>query len=122
MTPANEKPGKKKLVSMGGGSLVQSLALCLVGLSLADLLMTYLLLRAGSEFYEANPVALWFFSRWNILGMTLFKFALVCMVIALSEVIERNRPGWGRILLLAGCGVTAFVVARGLRLYVGLEN
>lgn len=122
MAPANDKPGKKKLANMGGVSVVQYLALCLVGLSLADLLMTYLLLRAGSEFYEANPVALWFFSRWNILGMTLFKFAMVCVVIALGEVIERNRPGWGRILLVAACAATAFVVARGLRLYVGLEN
>jgi len=91
-------------------------------LSFADLLTTYLLLRTGSQFYEANPVALWFFRRWNILGMTLFKFSLVGLVIALSEVIERSRPGWGRILLLAACGATGYVVVRGLRLYVGFEN
>lgn len=101
-------------------SHVQPLALCLVGLGLADLLMTYFLLRISPHFYEWNPVAQWFFQRWNILGMTLYKFALVGTVIALSEVIERGRPGWGRLVLLGGCGATTFVIARGLRLYLDM--
>jgi curved DNA-binding protein CbpA len=112
----------KKSVNIRGASVVQGLALGLVGLSFADLLTTYLLLRTGSQFYEANPVALWFFHRWNILGMTLFKFTLVGLVIALGEVIERSRPGWGRLLLLAACGATGYAVVRGLRLYVGFDS
>jgi curved DNA-binding protein CbpA len=103
-------------------SHVQPFAGWFVAISLADVLMTYVLLRAGPHFYESNPVAQWFFHRWNILGMTLFKFALVGGVVALSEVIERKRPGWGRLVLLAGCGVTGFALARGLRLYVGLDD
>jgi hypothetical protein len=117
-----KKPRKKKPVNIRGASVVQSLAVGLVGLSFADLLTTYLLLRTGSQFYEANPVALWFFQRWNILGMTLFKFTLVGLVIALGEVIERSRPGWGRLLLLAACGATGYAVVRGLRLYVGFDS
>ncbi len=119
---SNDRRRKQKMVHLRGASVVQTLALCLVGLSFADLLTTYLLLRTGSQFYEANPVALWFFQRWNILGMTLFKFTLVGLVIALGEVIERNRPGWGRLLLLAACGATGYVVVRGLRLYVGFDS
>ena len=54
--------------------------------------------------------------------MTLFKFAIVGLVIALGEVIERNRPGWGRFVLLGGCGFTAIAIARGLRLYLDMES
>jgi curved DNA-binding protein CbpA len=119
---ANDRLRKKKIIDLRGDSVVQSLAVCLVGMSFADLLMTYLLLRSGSQFYEANPIALWFFQRWNILGMTLFKFVLVGLVIALAEVIERNRQRWGRLLLIAACGVTGYAVVRGLRLYAGFDD
>jgi hypothetical protein len=100
-------------------SQLQGLSLCLVALSAADLFVTFSLLRTSHVFYESNPVAQWFFARWNMAGMTLFKFAVVGFVIALGEIIERRRPGWGRFVLLVGCAAAAAVVWHGLRLYLG---
>jgi hypothetical protein len=91
----------------------------LIALSAADLLVTYALLRRGPSFYESNPVAHWFFSRWNIAGMTGFKFSVMGLVIIIGEVVERHRPGWGRALLAASCLATAAVVWYGLRLLFG---
>jgi hypothetical protein len=91
----------------------------LIVLSAADLLVTYALLRRGPSFYESNPVAQWFFSRWNIAGMTGFKFSVMGLVIIIGEVVERHRPGWGRSLLAASCLATAVVVWYGLRLLFG---
>ena len=72
--------------------------------------MTYALLRQGHvRFYETNPVALWFFRRWNIAGMTAFKFLLVGLIAALCELVERRRPGLGRRVLRLGCLTTTSV-------------
>jgi hypothetical protein len=82
--------------------------------------MTYALLRAGRGVYEANPVARWFFARWNMAGMVGFKFAIIAGVIALAELIERRRPGRGKFVLAVGCLGAIYAVAVGLRLYLGL--
>lgn len=100
-------------------SRLQGLSVALLALSATDLFVTFSLLRTGPHFYESNPVALWVFSRWNMAGMTIFKFGAVAVAIALGEVIERHRPGWGKAVLLIGCVATAAVVWQGLRLYMG---
>ena len=99
-------------------SRVSGVGTCLVLLSAADLFMTFTLLRTSPRFVEANPVALWFYSRWNIVGMVFFKFSLIAGVIVISEIIERHRPGWGRVVLLIGCVGAAFAFIHGLRLYM----
>lgn len=91
----------------------------LIALSAADLLVTHALLTRSPSFYESNPVAQWFFARWNIAGMTGFKFGVMGLVIVIGEVVERHRPGWGRGLLAASCLATAAVVWYGLRLLFG---
>ncbi len=88
-------------------------------LSLADLMVTYHLLRSGPGFYESNPIARLVFVRWNIAGMAIFKFALVAFVVTVGEVVERKRPGLGRFVILTGCAASALVVAHGLRLAFG---
>lgn len=100
---------------------LQGLSLVLLALSATDLFVTYLLLRTSPHFYESNPVALWVFRRWNIAGMTFFKFGAIATAIAIGEVVERRRPGWGKAVLLIGCAATAAVVWHGLRLYLGFE-
>ena len=91
----------------------------LVLLSVLDLLMTYALLRqVGVRYYESNPVAHWFFRRWNIAGMTLFKFAVIGAVIVLCEVVERRRPGLGRGVLCVGSLAAAGVVAYSVYLFL----
>ncbi len=100
-------------------SFLEQEILLLVALSAADLLVTYALLRQGPSFYEANPFAQWVFQRWNIAGMTLFKFGVIGGVIVIGEVAERRRPGLGRALMAVSCVATAAVVAYGLRLLLG---
>ena len=105
-------------------SRLRTEAVVLVLFSLGDLLMTYLLLWQGGNFYEANPVADFFYSRWNIAGMTMFKFGLVGFILVLSEVIERHRPGLGRAIMILGCVTALAVTVHGLRLlmaHVGWE-
>jgi hypothetical protein len=111
------KPRRKKppLHPFDGRSLLPAESVLFVALSAADLFMTYRLLWQG-QFFEANPVAHWFFVRWNIAGMTAFKFALVAFIIVLSETIERHRPRVGRAILLLGCIGAAAVTVHGLRL------
>jgi hypothetical protein len=115
----SETPGVLFRAIAVEASRLQGLSLCLVALSAADLFVTFSLLRTSHAYYEANPVALWFFARWNMAGMTVFKFAAIAFVIVLGEVIERRRPGWGRFVLLVGCVAAAAVVWHGLRLYLG---
>jgi len=103
----------------GKSSLLERESFGLIALSATDLLVTYALLRRGPSFYESNPVAQWFFVRWNMAGVTLFKFSAMSLVIVIGEYVERRRPGWGRGLLVVSCLVTAVVVWHGLRLLLG---
>ena len=108
--------------SVLGTSRLQDLSLCLVGLSIADIVMTFILLRNSHAYYESNPVAGWFFARWNMTGMVVFKFAAIAGAIALVEMIERRRPGMGKLVLLIGCTASATVVWHSLRLYLGVPG
>ncbi len=105
--------------SAGESSVLGHASLGLILLSAADLLVTHALLRRGPSFYEANPVAQWFFLRWNIAGMTIFKFSAMSLAIVIGEFVERRRPGWGRGILVVSCFATAYVVWRGLKLLLG---
>jgi Domain of unknown function (DUF5658) len=113
--------GWTRIVELGvfQESQLQGIACRLLALSAADLFMTFTLLSTSPTFFESNPVAQWFFARWNIAGMVLFKFSIVGAVIAVSEFIERRRPGWGRFVLLIGCLGSAYAVYTGYNLYMG---
>jgi hypothetical protein len=102
-------------------SQVQGIGTCLVILSMADVLMTFALLRKSSRFFESNPIASWFLEQWNMAGMVFFKFTLIGGVILLSEIIERNRPGLGRFVLFVGCLGAAYAIFQGGRLYLSTE-
>ena len=99
-----------------GDALLANEVLLLVVLSACDLFMTYVLLWRGGHFYEANPIARWFFDRWNIAGMTAFKFGLVGFIVILCETIERHRPRVGRAIVLLGCIGALVVTIHGARL------
>lgn len=86
----------------------------LLAVSVLDVLMTYVLLRQGFHFYESNPLARWFFVRWNIAGMVGFKFLLIALAIAVSEFVERRRPNLGRKVLGLGTVAATGVVAYSL--------
>jgi hypothetical protein len=101
-------------------SQVQGIGILLLFFSVADLLMTFILLSISPAFFESNPLAQWFFARWNMTGMVIFKFGLIGGVIAVAEFIERRRPGWGRFVLLVGCVGAAYAFLTGLRMYLRL--
>ena len=100
----------------------QFLAVVFLAVSLADLLMTYLLLQISPQFYESNPVADWAFQKGNMLGMTIYKFVLAGIVITVCEIIERKRPGGGKFVLAIGCIATMFAFARGLYFYLNFPG
>ena len=126
LAPMTHSPRKKSSASIEWvrpwvieTSRVQGLGTWLVILSAADLLMTFALLQKSPAFFESNPVAQWFFVRWNMAGLVFFKFSIIGGVILVSEIIERQRPGWGRFVLVVGCAGAAYAVFHGVRLYVG---
>jgi hypothetical protein len=89
----------------------------LVLLSLLDLIVTYALLQRGIGAYEANPVANWWFRRWNVAGLTIYKFLLIGLIVTICEIIERHRPRLGQAVLWVGCAGALAVAFRGLQLY-----
>ena len=105
--------------SAGDRSAIEGESVALILLSLADLMVTYHLLKRGAGFYESNPIAQFFFARWNIAGMAMFKFSVVGFVVVAGEVVERSRPGLGRFVVLVGCIASAAVVCYGLKLATG---
>lgn len=107
---------------VAGKAILANESLLLVVLSACDLFITYLLLWRGGHFYEANPLARWFFDRWNIAGMTAFKFGLVAIIIVLCEIIERHKPRVGRAIVILGCAAALVVSIHGLRLLIGHEG
>ena len=128
--PAFSRPHQRRNIpwrrlvraSIAEASVLELEILGLIALSAADVLVTYILLRRGPAFYESNPVAQWFFLRWNIAGMAVFKFSAMGLVVVIGEIVERHRRGWGRALLSVSCLATAAVVWYGLRLVFGHAN
>jgi hypothetical protein len=113
--------GPSRNTSWDGQAILAFESVVFVLLSACDLFMTYRLLWQH-HFYEANPIARWFFSRWNIAGLTLFKFGLVIFIILLAEIIERFRPRVGRAILLLGCVGAAYAAFLGYRLQLEHGN
>jgi hypothetical protein len=113
-----ERKGQSRFPKLGRPSPIGNECLLLIALSVADLILTHRLLAQGGGFYESNPLARWVFDRWNVVGLTVYKFALVGLIVVLGEVIERHRPGWGRAVVLFGCAAAALVYVQGLRLWL----
>ena len=93
--------------------------LSFVLLSLADLTMTWALIRDGlGSVYESNPVAAWCLQGYGWAGMAVFKAVMVLASGGLSEVISRYRPRTGGRVLVLGCIITASVVLYSGYLYL----
>lgn len=88
-------------------------------LSLADLLLTWLLLsRPGTAAYEANPVARWWLTQFGWSGLAAFKAATVLAVFAAAAALaSRSHPRAAAGLLWFGCGVVAAVVLYSASLF-----
>jgi len=79
-----------------------------VFLSAMDVFMTFIVLQFGGT--EANGIANWILERFGLPGMTLFKFAMVTLVISLCEITGRLNERSGRLLVTAGIVVTCIPV------------
>ncbi len=115
--------GKQKGVGpfgwMGGEKVLLDTEIgWLLVLSAADIFLTHALLRQGQRFYESNPLADWFFQRYNIAGLVAYKFLIISVVIIICEFVERRRPGLGRLVLQIGIVAAGGVVVYSLYLVV----
>lgn len=113
--PPKTGPGLIRQLALGK-SLLRWESLLFIILSVGDLLMTYTLLWRHLEIYESNPVAAWVLKRWDVAGMTVFKFGLVAFIILISETVERFRARLGRLILLFGIVGTLYAIVEGYRL------
>ena len=87
--------------------------------SALDLFMTYILLRQSeTRFIEANPVARYFIYGWGFKGMVYFKFGMVALVCAISQIVAQTRPRLAQWLLNWATLVVAGVVIYSLALFL----
>jgi hypothetical protein len=73
-----------------------------------DIFMTYTLLRLGG--LEANPIANFFFRRWNVQGMVFFKMTVVAIVTILAQAIARYNLLRAKQVLILGTIIVVIVV------------
>jgi hypothetical protein len=108
---------------MARPNLPQCRLVLFVLLNVADLVLTWLLIRhSQGQVYESNPVANWLLTRWGWLGLSTFKLGAVMMVGALSLIIASYRPRAGGLLLSFGCSALLLVVLYSSSLAACIEG
>jgi hypothetical protein len=83
--------------------------------SVLDIFMTYMLLRFGG--IETNPIADYFFARWDIQGMIAFKMVMVAIVTVLAQIVGQKHLARGRFILRLGTIVVTGVVVYSTYLF-----
>lgn len=81
-------------------------------LSSLDIMLTWVVLQLSGQ--ELNPVAASVINNFGLQGMVVFKFALVMLVVVMSEVIGRRNDRTGRKLAEWSVAVTAIPVILAL--------
>ena len=120
--PENESPkpmGSPIRGSFIGSSFTQHLPLqtettVFIVINLLDIFVTYALLRFGG--IESNPIAKFFYDRWNIQGMVYFKMVIVAFVSVLSQIVACYDIKRAQRLLWFGSLIVGIVVAYSLML------
>ena len=85
-------------------------------LNCLDIFLTYVLLQLGAM--EANPFANYFFQRWNIVGMVVFKLVIVTIVCVIAQLVGTRRLTTARMLLMSGSLIVGGVVVYSLSLLI----
>ncbi len=85
--------------------------------SALDVFMTFILLNMDN-FRESNGIANWILVKFGFKGMVYFKFALVVVVVMISQFIATRRIQTARRLLYAGSIITLCVVIYSIYLFV----
>lgn len=91
----------------------------LVIASSLDVLLTSLILHLGGG--EANPFAAKVIHRFDIPGMTIYKFILVSFFIVVCEVVGGLAPRAGRRMAVASIVITCVPVTVALILISGFN-
>ena len=79
-----------------------------VYVSALDVVFTWLILLSGGR--EVNLVADAVIAHTGLMGVLIYKFCLVVLVVLLCEVIGRRRPRTGRRLARWSVAITALPV------------
>src|SRR5260221_10953931 len=82
----------------------------LVTLNLFDYLLTAILVRVGGVEIEANPLARGVCENHGLVGMFVFKLAVIAFVVIVIHVLRVRRPATARRLLGGFCGLMLGVV------------
>ncbi len=82
-------------------------------ISSLDVMCTWVLLwHFGGQ--EVNSVARYVLEEWDLIGIVVYKFTLVVVVILICEVVGRQRYDLGRRVSRLGVIVTCFPVIAAL--------
>lgn len=81
----------------------------LIFVSCLDIMLTWIVLWRGGR--EANGLAAAIIGRFDLVGIVLFKLAMVLLIIALCEWIGRRSLEAGRKFARAAVAISAFPVA-----------
>lgn len=81
-----------------------------------DLMMTWIILHFGGR--EVNGVAKAILDRHGLVGMVIFKFALVTFVVCLCEWIGRHNDRLGRRVAFFAVAATCFPVVLAAALLI----
>jgi hypothetical protein len=74
-------------------------------LSIADLILTFNLLRVNRAAYESNPIAARCLEQFGWGGLTAYKAGAVLIFISATALIARRRPTVGAGVVTFGCAV-----------------
>jgi hypothetical protein len=102
--------------------ILTSRFLLFAALSIADLILTFVLLyQGGGVVIEGNPVANALLMHYGQAGMVAFKLADVVLVGWLVLLLGLSRPEAARRLLSAGCAIVGLVTLYSSWLIVALR-
>src|SRR5262249_5584973 len=100
-------------------TLPLDMLLLFVVLSVADLVITFLLIKGAQghiKVSEGNPIAGAWYANYGWPGMIIFKVGIIALVGAVGVYISLHRPDTGRRVLTFACLVVALVVIYSYRL------
>jgi len=98
-TGPSTDPDQKERFSWFRSVLYPNLYLWLIFVSALDVILTRVILFFGGT--EVNPIADWILAEFGRMGMSIFKFIIVAIVIICCEIIGRRSWKTGRKLAFA---------------------
>jgi hypothetical protein len=114
-TPATAPPAPANPVGdslLGRALLYPAVYIWYVVLAAADIVCTWVVLHRGGR--ELNALADWIISRYDLVGVLVFKFALVVLVVLICEAVGRRNRQKGLWLAHWAVAVSAIPVVVGL--------